>query len=150
MSPKQWESGGWRMVIVNESLERLQIPGEAWSLPLLCPLSGEPKQRQDRDQEQKDVEALCVCLTSSSSASAAVSYTPRSRSCFYYLELLFANNRNQFKKMAKGKEQAERRYLKAVEVFSGSQEPNCSLAIRGSGLDSLRFCFRLGVGFLLL
>lgn len=72
-------------------------------------------------------------------------------SCFYYLELLFANNRNQFKKkVAKGKEQAERRYWKAVEVSFGSQEPKCGLAIRGSGLDSLRFGFRLGVGFILL
>lgn len=41
--------------------------------------------------------------------------------------------------MAKGKEQAERRYLKAVEVIFGPQEPNCSLAIRGSGQFEIWF-----------
>lgn len=48
------------MMAANESLERLQIPAGARSLPSLCPLSGEPKQRHDSDQEQKDVEALCL------------------------------------------------------------------------------------------
>lgn len=48
------------MIVVNKSLERIQIPAGAWSLPLLCPLSQESKQRRDSDQEQKDVEALCL------------------------------------------------------------------------------------------
>lgn len=64
------------MIIVNKSLERTQIPAGAWSLPSLCPLSGESKQRHDSDQEQKDGEALCLfdiifqCIS-------AVSYAPR-------------------------------------------------------------------------
>lgn len=66
------------MVIVNESLETTQIPAGAWSLPSLCPLSGESKQRHNSHQEQKDAEALCLfdiifqCIS-------AVSYAPRPR-----------------------------------------------------------------------